>query len=482
MSSKLPFALLGACLLAAASLFGYALEGQAWPQESDVTMQLSLGGGQNLIDGSASFNESAEDGLAQWNNQLNRFQFSVIRNSTVKPADGDRKNSVFFASTIFGDSFGGDTLAVTLRTWEGASTLVEADVVFNSAQPFNSYRGPLRRAQSGGSLHDLHRVAIHEFGHVLGLDHPDEANQNVTAIMNAFESDVDALQPDDISGGQYLYGGPPPNTTPTPAPAAADNLVNLSTRGAVGTGDNVLIGGFIVQGAQQSSMVLRAIGPSLAAKSVTGAIDDPVLELHDGSGNLLRSNDDWEAGTDAAALSAKGLAPSDARESALIAQLDAGNYTAVVHGYNGGTGIGLFELYDLQATNARAANIATRGNVETGDRVMIAGFIVGGDKSKQVIVRAIGPTLDNSVNGPLNDPVLELRNSSGTLLAQNDDWHEGADAPTIQNRGFAPGNERESAVLATLSPGSYTAVIHGYNNATGIGLAEIYDLSPPPNQ
>ena len=483
MSKKFLVFVAGGLLSAAASLLAYTLEGQTWPQNSNVTMQLSLGGNQTLIDGSTSFNASAEDGLAKWNAVLDRLQFSVVRNSAVTPTDGDRKNSVYFGKTIFGDAFDANTLAVTTRTWlDGTTTLVEADVVFNSAKSWNSYRGPLRDAQGGGSLEDFHRVAIHEFGHVLGLDHPDQANQNVVAIMNSYESDIDSLQPDDIKGGQYLYGGPAPSATPTPPPTSADNLVNLSTRGVVGTGENILIGGFIVQGAQPSSMVLRALGPSLAANGIAGTISDPVLELRDASGTTLKTNDDWASGPDADTLTAKGLAPKNDYEAALIAQLNSGSYTALVHDYNEETGIGLIELYDLQATNARAANISTRGRVETGDSVMIAGFIVGGDKSKQLIVRALGPSLGNAVSDALQNPVLELRNSSGTIIAQNDNWRSGPDAATIQSKGVAPTNDNESAVLATLSPGSYTATVHGYGNSTGIGLAEVYDLSPPPNQ
>src|SRR4051794_15239082 len=200
-------------------------------------MELSAGSNQTLIDGSAGFNGSAEDALAQWNNVLNHFQFSVVRNSTVQPAADDHKNSVFFSSTVFGKSFGQYTLAVTTIHFTD-STIYESDTVFNDARSWNSYRGPLRDAQAGGQLDDFHRVAIHEFGHALGLDHPDDANQNVVAVMNSIEGDVDSLQPDDIKGGQYLYGGPAPTATPTPAPTSADNLVNLSTRGVVGTGDN----------------------------------------------------------------------------------------------------------------------------------------------------------------------------------------------------------------------------------------------------
>lgn len=483
MTPKLALSLLAACCVAVAAAFGFALEGQTWPQDSNVTMQLSLGGNQTLIDGYTSFNQSAEDALARWNTHLDRFNFSVVRESSATPRDGDRLNSVFFSSTVFGDRFGASTLAVTLRTFQGA-TIIETDVVFNSAKAWNSYRGPLREAQSGGTLHDLHRVAIHEFGHVLGLDHPDQANQNVVAIMNSIVSDVDALQQDDINGGQYLYGGPPPTTTPTPAPGAADNLVNLSTRGVVGTDANVLIGGFIVQGAQETSLLLRALGPSLEQSGIADPLSDPMLEVRNGSGDLVRTNDDWQDdASSASTLRSKGLAPADAREAALLANLGVGSYTAIVRGYNGATGVGLVELYDLQATNARVANISTRELVQTGDRVMIAGFIVGGDKPKQVILRAIGPSLGTSnVSGALEDPLLELHNSSGAIVADNDDWRDGADAAAIQTKGFAPAHDRESALLSTLNPGTYTAIVRGFNGATGVGLVEVYDLSPPPNQ
>lgn len=463
--------------------FGFALEGQAWPQDTNVVMQLSLGSNNGpLIDGFASFNQSAEDALATWNGQLMHLKFGVVRDSTVSARSGDRQNSAVFSNTIFGDSFSANTLAVTLRLFQ-RSTLVEADVIFNNAQPFNSYRGPLARAQSGGTLNDLHRIALHEFGHVFGLDHPDQANQNVVAVMNSHQSDIDSLQADDITGGQYLYGAAPPTATPSPPPNAADNLVNISTRAFVGTGERVLIGGFIVQGAPPAAFVIRAIGPSLAGNGVAGSLSDPVLELRDGAGNLLQSNDNWRDSPDAAAIQSKGLAPGDDHEAALLAHLAAGNYTAIVHGHADQTGVGLAEIYDLQATAARNANISTRAAVLTDDNVMIAGFIVGGDRTKPVVVRALGPSLENfGISSPLADPTLELRDSNGNLLTSNDDWRDGPDAALIQSEGLAPSHDYEATLQQTVNPGNYTAIVRGFNNGTGVALVEVYDLSPPPNQ
>jgi hypothetical protein len=301
--------------------------------------------------------------------------------------------------------------------------------------------------------------------------------------MNAFEGDVDSLQTDDINGAQYLYGSGSPVPTPTPVPVSADSLVNLSTRGFVGTGDGVLIGGFIVQGAQPTSLVLRAIGPSLGSSGIANPLPDPVLELRDGSGNLLQRNDDWQKDRSAQTISSKGLAPKDPRESALLASLSSGSYTVILHGYNDATGIGLIELYDLQATAARAGNISTRGSVLRGEGVMIAGFIVGGDKQKPVVVRALGPSLSSAgVMGALANPILELHNGTGALIGANDDWAKGPDAAAIQSKGLPPPNNRESALLKTLNPGNYTAVVRGAAGGTGVALVEVYDLSPPPNQ
>lgn len=270
---------------------------------------------------------------------------------------------------------------------------------------------------------------------------------------------------------------------------SANNLLNLSTRAFVGTQTGVLIGGFILQGPAQSTVVVRAIGPSLSPFFGDDALEDPFLEIFDASQASLGSNDNWQSGPDAAAIQAAGLAPAHPLESALRITLPAGNYTAVVRGvgdatFVGGfqpglTGIGVVELYDLQQSRNRAGNIATRGTVLSGQNVMIAGCIIGGGQAKEIIARGIGPSLRNfGVNDALDNPRLQLFNSSGTELAANDDWQQGGDASTIQSRGFAPGSTLEAALLATLAPGAYTVIESPAPNQSGVGLIEIYDVSP----
>jgi sugar lactone lactonase YvrE len=262
---------------------------------------------------------------------------------------------------------------------------------------------------------------------------------------------------------------------------STDNLLNLSTRAFVGTNTGVLIGGFILQGAVPSTLVLRAIGPSLTAAGIKGALQDPSLELHDSSGALLATNDNWQSGPDAAAIQRVGLAPNDAHESVIRATLPAGAYTAIVGGVAQTSGIGLVEIYDLQQSATRAGNISTRGIVLSGDNVMIAGCIIGGSASKRLVVRALGPSLFNhGVNDALVDSHLRLFNANGVLLAENEDWQQGPDATAIQNLGLAPESPLEAAVLVTLPPGAYTGIESPAPQESGVGLIEIFDLGAPP--
>jgi subtilisin family serine protease len=269
---------------------------------------------------------------------------------------------------------------------------------------------------------------------------------------------------------------PTPPATPTPSPTPT-SLANISTRLRVGTGDNALIGGFIVTGTQPKRVIVRATGPSL---SLTGALTNPTLELRDGSGTLIRSNDDWRIGGQETEIIGTTIPPSNDLESAIVETLPANGagYTAIVRGLNDGTGIGLVEVYDLdQAVNSRLANISTRGLVQTGDDVLIAGTIVLGPTSQRVIVRAIGPSL--SLAGKLANPVLELRDGNGGLIRSNDDWRIGGQEAEIIGTGIPPADDLESAIVEILpaNGATYTAIVRGLNGTTGIAVVEIYALN-----
>jgi len=259
------------------------------------------------------------------------------------------------------------------------------------------------------------------------------------------------------------------------------HLANISTRLNVGVDDDVLIGGFIVRGPVPKRMILRAIGPSLTGAGVSGAMANPTLELHDSTGATIATNDNWQTSGQASEISASGLAPRNPLESAIVATLPPGNYTAIVRGVNNTTGIALVEGYEFDSTATRLVNVSTRGHVGVGNDVLIGGFIVTGSDSKTVIVRALGPSLGTGAHplpGALVNPVLELHDGSGNLLSSNDDWVNSPQHAAIVASGLAPPNSLESAILTTLSPGNYTAIVRGVNDATGIGLVELYDLDP----
>ena len=261
--------------------------------------------------------------------------------------------------------------------------------------------------------------------------------------------------------------------------AFTTKLLNISTRMRVLTDDNVLIGGFIVTGISPKKVIVRAIGPSLGGLGVQGALADPTLELNLPDGSVI-TNDDWKA-TQQAEIEATTIPPTDDRESAMVQTLVPGNYTAIVRGKNLTTGVGLVEAYDLdQPADSRLANISTRGFIDTGDNVMIGGIIIGppnlGDAT--VLVRAIGPSLANAnppVTGALQDPTLELHDVNGLLLTSNDDWKESQQSE-IEATTIPPTDDRESALIRTLAPGNYTAIVRGKADTTGVGLVEVYHL------
>jgi hypothetical protein len=311
--------------------------------------------------------------------------------------------------------------------------------------------------------------------------------QNAFPCMGQF-SDVSATSPEGVDLDVIGFDLAQPQTGPP-------RLGNISTRSFVQTGDNVMIGGFIVQGTGPKRVIIRAIGPELTQFGITNALANPTLELHNGSGAVIATNDDWQttiiggiiASSQVSDIQNSGHAPTAASESAIIADLPPGNYTAIVRGVNNTTGVALVEVYDLNpGASSNLGNISTRSFVQTGDNVMIGGFIVQGTGPKRVIIRAIGPELTQfGITNPLADPILELHNQAGALMASNDNWQTtviggiitSSQVSDIQNSGHAPTVASESAIIANLSPGNYTAIVRGVNNTTGVALVEVYDLN-----
>jgi photosystem II stability/assembly factor-like uncharacterized protein len=264
-----------------------------------------------------------------------------------------------------------------------------------------------------------------------------------------------------------------------PLPTA--RALNISTRVRVETGDNGMIGGFIITGNAPKNVAVRGVGPSLQSFGISDVLADPTLELRGSNGALLAQNDNWQDDSaQAAQLAALGLALQNPDESGIVATLNPGaSYTAILAGKNGGTGVGLVEIYDVnQAADAQLANISTRGFVQSGSNVMIGGFILGGGGNTQVALRGIGPSLSQSGLSPvLANPGLELRDGNGALLVSNDDWqNDPSSAAQLSARGLAPQDSSESGIFASLPPGAFTAILAGKNGGTGLGLVEIYNV------
>jgi len=300
--------------------------------------------------------------------------------------------------------------------------------------------------------------------------------------MNSRVSNLDTLAQDDINGVTAIYGtGPAYNSIPD-----APVLMDLSTRGMTYTGNNVLIGGFIVQGSQPVQLVVRCLAFSLASYGISNALGDSAIYLYDANNNLIASNDDWFTSSDAETISSYHRDPPNSIESALLVTLNPGNYTAIVKSYSDSqqaatAGVALIEVYDLRKSASRLGNVSTRGQVGTGDNILIGGIIVGGSTPKPVVVRALGPTLTQfGVTGVLADPYLELRDGNGNLVEANNDWQQSPEAAIISADGKAPSNTKESAMARTLSPGNYTALVRGVGGTTGTALVEVYDESASP--
>ncbi len=267
---------------------------------------------------------------------------------------------------------------------------------------------------------------------------------------------------------------PPPRPTPEPSASPTKMLLNVSTRVRVESGASVMIGGFILTGHAPKKVALRAIGPSLTNAGVSDTLADPTLQLYDSTGTLVAENDNCSS-LPPNSIPAD-LKPLDGHESFISVTLPPGSYTSVLSGANGTSGIGLFELYDLDPASSRISNISTRGDVGTGNDVMIGGFIIGGLDPTKVVLRAIGPSLvANGIPNALPDPVLQLYDGNGSLVFANDNWRTAQEQQIIDS-GVPPTDDHESAIVATLSPGNYTAMVYDANQEGGVALVEVYDL------
>ena len=223
------------------------------------------------------------------------------------------------------------------------------------------------------------------------------------------------------------------------------------------------------------------VGIEVVAGHDGGAPVGRVERCHQGRGSgqtLIATNDDWQAAANAAQVQSSGYAPSDSRESVLLVTLAPGAYTAMVSGVANATGIGLLEVFQLDRPDSPLVNVSTRGQVSSGQDAMIGGFIIEGTTPRTVVVRARGPSLASAgVAGALSNPTLTLvRSSDGTAVASNDDWQSATNAAALSSSGYAPSDGRESALLITLAPGAYTAVVGGSGGVTGTGIVEVFAI------
>ena len=251
-------------------------------------------------------------------------------------------------------------------------------------------------------------------------------------------------------------------------------MANISTRVVIGTGQDVAIAGFIINGDSAKSVIVRALGPTLTGFGIADAIDDPVLDLRDGAGNQIATNDNWKD-SQQQAIADSGFAPANDSEAAIVSTLAPGNYTAIVSGKSNTTGVSLVEVYELDSS-ARLLNISTRGFVGGNDNVIIAGVMLNGIDNGTICFRALGPSLAGfGVQGVLTNPRLDLFDAQGTKVGANDNWKD-SQKDAVESTGLAPADPAESALLIDLAPGNYTGIVSGVGGTTGVGLVEANHL------
>jgi hypothetical protein len=354
--------------------------------------------------------------------------------------------------------------------------------------PFHGYGGALNGVNNlvvgdAGGANNAHFVDMngHDYHAAVGANTVEAGGALSPAVLPNYDDALEYVAPQSFKeriqvGAKMDLGALESGGTGTPTPTPA-RCMNISTRGKVQGGNSVMIGGLIVSGTQPKKVLIRAIGPSLAAAGIATPLFDPVLELHLADGSII-TNDDWRT-SQQVEIAATTLAPANDKESAIVATLLPGAHTAIVQGMNQSTGTAVIEAYDLEASAATMlTNISTRGVVGSGNDALIGGFILGGTTGNaRLVVRGLGPSLiDFGISDVLVDPAIRIVNQNGATLASNDNWQDdGVNAALIASNGFAPKAMAESALFISLPPGTYTAILTGTTGA-GIGLIEIYNL------
>lgn len=414
-------------------------------------------------------NDIASFGIAEPENMPGKLVFTVNNANPAATAEANSEYYVFFDPPRGGLSYRLNLQNRQVEFYKNGQIVACGTAGISDCRDWKSAGAldPASGIKPDGSVWlviDKAKYDIRNGDVLLGISIREDSAGNPSRIITT-----------DFAGGRqdYLVVG---NDFCTPA-----RLANISTRVPVRRGDGAGIAGFIVGGTGPRNVIIRGIGPSLqvGGNPVPGRLENPTLSLHDGQGALIAQNDNWRESDQAAAIQATGIPPSDDRESAIVRQLDPGNYTAVLRGANETEGIAIAEVYDLDAGGtSELANISTRGSVETSDNILIGGFILRGN-SAPVLLRAIGPSLSGSrVPNALQDPTMELRDVNGTLLAANDNWKDSQQAE-ISATSIAPADDRESAILRSLPGGSYTAIVRGKGDTSGVGLIEAYKLRVP---
>ena len=320
---------------------------------------------------------------------------------------------------------------------------------------------------------------------VLGLEYNQDTLMYFRGSLQSLSgpSYSDYWPPVDVGGGDPV--------DPDPVdPSAEAHIANISTRAWVGTNDTKLITGFIVQGTNPKQVLIRAIGPTLANWGVSGTLADPEVTLFNADGQVITSNNDWGTFANQTALATESdkvfafALNAGSKDAAMLVTLQPGLYSIHVAGADGGTGIALAEVYDCDTgVLCRLVNISSRGYIGTGDSVAIPGFIVSGNKPKKLLVRGVGPTLDNwGVPATLSDPKITLYDADQVVIAENDNWGQFADQAALATASaqvFAfdlNAGSTDAAMIVTVNPGLYTAIVSGQNNATGVALVEVYEI------